>query len=235
MLTAEQQDLAAEYVGLARGQAWSYYRKSTGLMDIDTCMSAALLGLVEALNRFPAYCAENNFDPSREDYRKAYLLKRIRGSILDAARSADHMTRSARGKAKALRAAEDDGARGDDELAVATGIDLATVRRVQADALVPVSLDDQDVFSGAAYAGSAVADIGAGTESQAAVNDLLGAFLAAFDLLPPVQQVLLAFVFHQELDITVAAKAVYLEPAEARQQLEAAVCQLHREMLKSVS
>jgi RNA polymerase sigma factor FliA len=235
-LSPEQQDLAEEYAGLARGQAWSFFRKSTGLMDIDTCLSAAMLGLVEGLNSYPAYLARHpGFDPSRADYRKAYLLKRIRGAILDEARHADHMTRSGRNKAKAIRQAEDDGIRDEAGLAAATGIDPAEVRRVQADALVPVSLDDQDVLSGTEYAGRAVTDLGADVESQAAVNVILAGFLEAFDALPAESRVILAMRFHLDLDFTDIAERLRTSPERVAQLHDAGVLAVHAALLRSVS
>lgn len=236
-LNAAQQELAASYESLARGQAWHFYKRSTGA-DIDDVLSAAMLGLVSGIDAYPAYCARNGYtveDGLSKGFLKAYLLRRINGAILDLARSNDHMTRSARNKVKALRRAEDDGIRDEAGQARATGLTVAEAQRVKAAALVTVSLDDQDVLAGAEYAGAAVTDLGADVESRVAVRQTLAVVVTAFDLLPPVQRVLVAFVFHQGLDITVAAQAVYLSEPEARQLLETAVCAIHRALLRQVT
>jgi RNA polymerase sigma factor for flagellar operon FliA len=233
VLTAEQQELAARYADLAESQAWAFAVKTAGRMSVDDARSAALFGLCQAIDAFPGYCERNSFDPSREDYQRAYLLKRIRGAILDDARAADHMTRTDRKRAKALRQAEDDGRRGDGELAAAAGLSIGETRRVQADALLPVSLDDH-LEGGAANYGGALCDESAGTEEQVTVRETLAAAVQAMDSLPAVQRVLLALRFHQELPLDVAAKSVHLEPAEARRQLEAAVCEIHNALLRQV-
>lgn len=235
VLTAAQQDLAAGYVALARGQAWGYLRRSS-LADIDAVLSAAMLGLCQALETWESYCERNSFDPSREDYRKAYLLKRINGSILDQARTDDHMTRSDRRKAKDLRAAEDDGARTDDERAAATGLSIREVRRVQAAALVTVSLDDQDALTGGAeYAGSAVADHDADTESIAAVHGILASFLEAFGQLDAESRVVLALRYHAELEIEAIAEALRTSPERVAQLHDKGVLAVHAALLTAVS
>jgi DNA-directed RNA polymerase specialized sigma subunit len=132
-LTAAQQSLAIRYAEIAEGQARAFALKtSRGRMSFDDARSAAMFGLVQAIEAYPRYLERNpGFDPSREDYMRAYLLRRIRGAILDDARAADHMTRSDRRAAKVLRQAEDDGAHGTAGLAAAAGIDPAVVRRVR--------------------------------------------------------------------------------------------------------
>jgi len=167
VLTADQADLAAGYVELARSEAWGYFKRSAGRMDIDTCMSAAMFGLVNGCDTYPAYCQRNGFDPANEAGRTGYLRKRIRGSILDEARHNDHLARGARLKIKAVRAAEDDGIRGEAALAAATGLSIGQVRQLQADAIPHFSLD-QHGEEVPEYSGPA--DPGAGTESQVAAK-----------------------------------------------------------------
>lgn len=193
-----------------------------------------MFGLCQALETWESYCARNNFDSSRADYRKAYCLRRINGSILDMARSADHLTRSDRKKAKAIREADPADRLTDDELAAATGIGLAEVRRVQAQAIMPTSLDGHDGPDGAEYAGIAVADPGASVESQAVASGMLGAFLEAYRQLDAESRVVLALCYHRELDFKVIAKELRTSEERVRELHDRSVCEVHAAMLRSV-
>jgi hypothetical protein len=136
---------------------------------------------------------------------------------------------------KAIAVAEDDGIRDEAGQAAATGLTVRQVREAQAAAaLRPASLDDH-ATGASTDTGMTLADEGADVEGQVVVSGIMSGFLRAYDSLPAIQQVLLAFVFHRELELDVAAEAVFLEPAEARRQLEAAVCAVHQGLLMSVS
>ena len=234
-LTSAQADLAAEHISLVRTEAWSYFKHSTG-MDLDDCMSAGMLGLTQATASWPRYCAEHDgYDAGRLDYYRAYCLRRIRGAIRDQARANDHMTRSARGKVRAVRQAEDDGARTDEEKAAATGLSVATVQRVRADALVTLSLDDHPEVEG--YSGGNLADDTAegDVEGQAAVHDLLSRFMSVFDRLAPEVQVILAMRFHGELELEVIAGMLRTTGKRVAELHDAGVLELHRALLAAVS
>jgi RNA polymerase sigma factor (sigma-70 family) len=237
-LTAQQQDLAAEFVGLARGQAWSYFNRSTG-MELDDCLSAAMFGLVSGIDAYPGYCARNNFDAEaghRTGWLKAHLLRRIRGAILDAARSADHMTRSDRHKVKAVRQAEDDGARTDAERAAATGLSVATVRRVEAQAQMAISLDDAREVIGEEPACLAGGDPEADPESAAVVGDIISAFLETFDQLDPETRVILALRYHgAELEFAGIAELMFTSPERIAQLHDEGVKAIHRALIVQAS
>lgn len=236
MLTAEDQEIAARYEGMARSQAWAYFKRSAG-SDLDSVMSAAMLGLVSGLNTYPAYCQKRNFDPDNEEGRKGYLLKRIKGAILDDARSADHMTRSGRNKIKAVRAAEDDGCRGDEEIARATGLTVARIRQVRADALMPIDLGYHPDIDGT-YSGVMLADrsAGADVESSAVVSDILSSFLEAFDALDPEVQVILALRFHgDELSFSEIAAKMFCSPERVAQLHDLGVCAVHAALVQAAS
>ncbi len=179
------------------------------------------------------YCARNGFSPWDEDdpdrpeaHFGGYVSRRVNGMILDWCRHQDHVTRSTR--IKAIQAAQDAGARTEDELAEVTGLPVGKIREAQAAEVArPVSLDDTAASADFGHQGLADDSADGDTESAAVVRQTLASFLAAFDSLPAVQHVLLALRFHQELDITVAAKAVHLEPAEAQRLADEAVCQIH--------
>ena len=101
-------------------------------------------------------------------------------------------------------------------------------------ALTTVALDDEHVVRRAGCRGS-LTDDGADVESQVTTRALLNAVVTAMDGLPAVQQVIVAMVFHQHLDLAAAAEAVCLTTGEARRQLEAALSEIHGAMLRQVT
>src|SRR6202034_3675307 len=93
-------------------------------LEMDELESLALSGLAAAAARWPGYCAQNDHDPTAYQFFRAYCLRRMRGSMLDYLRSQDWVTRSARTRAKALRAAGQDRGLSDAELARASSMSL---------------------------------------------------------------------------------------------------------------
>jgi RNA polymerase sigma factor (sigma-70 family) len=206
--------------------------------DADEIRSIAYEALCQAGAKWIPYCQARGFSPWSEsdpDQPEAhfggYAAKTITGRILDWCRTQDYLPRAQRKTVKQLQAAQEHGARTGAELAAATGLPVEQIRKAQtAEAAKPRSLDDILLSADR----GALHDERADTESELIARETMARFMAAFDALPAVQQVLLAHVFHQELDITVAAKAVYLEPADARRQLEQAVTAVHQALLQSV-
>lgn len=239
MLTAEQAGLAEKYLGIAKAEAWNFHSRSNGRMSVDDCMSAAMFGLVQGLDAYSGYCDRNDFDPDHEAGRSGYLRKRCRGAVLDAARNADHLTRSSRRKVKAVRAvraAEDAGARTDAELAAATGIAPAEIRRLQADALTVLNLDDTPEVEGV-YAGATLADQTAegDTEGQAGLSETLGAFMQAFGGLTAEQQVILSFRYFRELEFKAIAELLFTTEQRITDLHDSGVLAVHAALLKAVS
>lgn len=68
-----------------------------------TLISAAGLGLMQALERYPAYCAEDDFDITNRSCLVTYVSRRMKGACLDWLRGEDYSTRSARARAGRLR------------------------------------------------------------------------------------------------------------------------------------
>jgi RNA polymerase sigma factor (sigma-70 family) len=230
-----------DHVAQADSLAWNFFSRLPG-GDLDELKSIAREALVRAASRWiDPYCSSRGFDPwdpddpSRpERHFPGYCIKVIKGALMDWARHEDHLTRSSRHHVKALQQAEDDGIRGEANLASAAGITVQKAREVRAADVRPVSLDNP--APGSEYDGDygAIADSGPDVEAQAGMNDVLAAFMTCFDALPAIQRVLLSLTYHQEMTLEVAAKSVYLEPDEARRQLEAAVLEVHRVLLLSV-
>lgn len=84
-----------KYLPLVNHAVTSYVFRLPAHADVDELTGAAILGLVEAARRY---------DPTRGVPFEAWALTRIRGAILDAARSADFASRSTRAKSRTVDA-----------------------------------------------------------------------------------------------------------------------------------
>jgi len=225
-------------MGMAESLAWKFFRRVPAA-DLDELQAIAAEALCHAAARWTGYCQARGYnpwsadDPSRpEKHFPGYVGKTVNGRLLDWARHQDHVTRQARNALKQLQAAGD--GLTEQELATATGLSVNKIREARAaDAARPASLD-YETPDGGSREGYADRSDGADVAGQAEMRDMLAGFLAMFDSLPAVQQVLLALVFHQELPLDVAAKSVHLQPAEARRLADEAVCSIHSALLRAV-
>ena len=238
-LDARLQRAVLDYRGMAESVGWRHIRRLHGA-EADEILSIALEALVQAAAKWIPYCAARGFDPWSADdpgrpeaHFGGYAVKRVNGMILDWCRHQDHVTRSVRGRLKAIAAALEAGARTEAELAAATGLPAAQIREaLAADAVKPVSLDDNSPSADFGHQG--LADGSAGTESAAVVRETLASFVATFDALPAVQQVLLAFVYHREVPLEVAGKELGMELAEAQRLHDEGVLAIHDTLLLAV-
>jgi RNA polymerase sigma factor for flagellar operon FliA len=81
------------YLPLVRALARRLGRRLPPYIELDDLVSAGVVGLMEALQRF---------DPSRDTAFKSYAEFRIRGAMLDELRRRDLMARDARAEAKRI-------------------------------------------------------------------------------------------------------------------------------------
>ncbi len=87
--TASRDELLLEHYELARRIAYRMYARLPQLVEADDLVSAAVMGLFEAIDRY---------DPRRAVPFVAFAKHRIRGSIMDAIRAADWTPTSVRRK-----------------------------------------------------------------------------------------------------------------------------------------
>lgn len=144
--------LILQWMPLARSLAYEYLSRAPLHVDRDDIISSAFLGLVEAAHR---YDASSGVPFAR------WAPIRIRGAIVDSARSVDPLSKQTRRDVKAVHAAEEQlvqasgGTVTDAELATQLGWDVSAIRdaRVQFHRAVSTSLDavptdgEQDSFS----------------------------------------------------------------------------------------
>src|SRR5689334_6242680 len=87
----ESYDLVVEYYPLARMIAKRTHSRLPKGIDLDDLVSTAVIGLIEAVERY---------DASRGVAFKSYAKHRIQGAILDSLRATDWVPRAVRRRAE---------------------------------------------------------------------------------------------------------------------------------------
>jgi RNA polymerase sigma factor for flagellar operon FliA len=208
--SAERNQLVLEHLDVARRIAIRVSRRVPDNIRQEDLISAAMVGLAEAAERFEA---------DRGQPFVAFAEKRIRGAVLDELRRGDVMSRRDRvasrkvGEAIVRLVQELGREPEDDEVAAALGVtlqeyqeSLETLTHVSA-----VPLDDM------------MRDSIAGGDEDPSVGTLRGQLrdrvIAALRDLPPRDQTLLSLYYNEELS--------YREIGELLGVTESRVCQLH--------
>lgn len=93
----EQQQLVVQYAPLVRRVARSLPLEIPGLLEYEDAVGFGTCGLVEAVRRY---------DPSKGTNFHAYAVQRIRGSMIDAFRRMDRLSRTMRQKARDVQRAQ---------------------------------------------------------------------------------------------------------------------------------
>jgi RNA polymerase sigma factor for flagellar operon FliA len=89
----QRQALILKHYPMARSIACRIYQRLPKAVDVDDLISAAVMGLIEAIDRY---------DVTRAVPFEPYAKHRIHGSVVDALRAADWVPRSVRRKADLL-------------------------------------------------------------------------------------------------------------------------------------
>lgn len=93
----EQQQLVMQYTPLVRRVARSLPLEIPGLLEFEDAVGYGTCGLVEAVRRY---------DPAKGTNFHAYAVQRIRGSMIDAFRRMDRLSRTMRQKARDVQRAQ---------------------------------------------------------------------------------------------------------------------------------
>ncbi|MEQ1504467.1 MAG: FliA/WhiG family RNA polymerase sigma factor [Myxococcota bacterium] len=96
-LSPDAYALVVEYYPLARTIAKRTHGRLPKGIDVDDLVSTAVIGLIEAVERF---------DPSRGVAFKSYAKHRIQGAILDSLRATDWVPRAVRRRAELVESAQ---------------------------------------------------------------------------------------------------------------------------------
>ncbi len=86
---AERQALVLEHYDMARSIARRVYHRLPKVLELDDLVSAAVTGLIEAIDRY---------DPERPVPLEIYARHRVQGAVMDALRAQDWVPRSVRRK-----------------------------------------------------------------------------------------------------------------------------------------
>ncbi len=222
---ADVDALIHEYIGLAQSIAQQVWRTAPHALELDELIGIAHLGLVMAARRWEAYCAENNFSPDALQYFKTFAVRRIRGALIDAIRSADWATRSLRNRAKALQQAGQDKGVPEKELAKRSGMTVQEVRdTIRGMARRPVSLEAEELDP----------ESGRTVESDAFTTGMLGTVVGAIRDLEPEMQVVLALHYYQGFHLLEVANAMGISESRASQLHARAVLAVHEQMIIAV-
>lgn len=222
-MSYDKQSLVLNNLELARTVAISEWRTATHALQKDEMIALANLGLVDAANRWEAYCEKNDYDPEAINYFQVFARLRIRGTIRDQIRKDDWATRTLRSKSKKLKDAGQDEGLAVEELSERTGMTVSDIRKVNARlASKPVSLDAHLFINNSNSDGSsspnenylrAVVD----TESAAFSQEMIRTFITTLVALDSDIKVVLILHYYSKLDLRRIAEELALPEAKISQ------------------
>lgn len=221
-MEAHLEALIHQYMGLTQSLARQVWRTAPHALELDELCGIAYLGLVGAAKRWHPYCAENDFSPEALQFFKPFVVRRVRGALIDAIRASDWATRSLRTRAKALQAAGQEKGASEREMAERTGMTIAEVRHtIRGMAQRPVSLEAEELDPQA----------NGTVESSAFAQDVLSTVVARIRDLEPDQQVVLVLHYFKGLQLQEVARAMGISESRASQLHAKAVLAVHAHMV----
>ncbi|HET7387955.1 MAG TPA: FliA/WhiG family RNA polymerase sigma factor [Nocardioidaceae bacterium] len=200
--------LVVQYAPLVKYVAGRIRGRLPENVDSDDLVSDGIFGLIDAIERF---------EPERGLSFQTFAVPRIRGAIIDGMRSMDFVPRSVRDKLRAIHRAqlvlEERLGRpaGDDELAVESGIPLASLRDLlKQSGTAHANLDDFDIAD----------ELSSAADHQLERDDVRAALMRVVGQLSERDRIIIALYYFEAL--TLAEIGQVLGITESR------VSQLHR-------
>lgn len=217
----EVDTLIHQYLPLAQSLAQQVYRTAPHALELDEMRAIAYLGLVGAAQRWRPYCAERAFSPKALEYFRPFVVRRVRGALIDAIRASDWATRALRTRAKALAEAGQDGGASLAQLAERTGLTVAEVRSTMRGlAQRPVSLEAEEIDPNSDH------DV----ESSAFTAAVLTAVVDLIRTLDRDQQTVIALHYYRGLQLQEVAQVMSVTESRASQLHARAVLAVHEAM-----
>jgi RNA polymerase sigma factor for flagellar operon FliA len=207
---------AVHYLPLVHRVARRLGRRLPAHVSIEDLISAGVVGLLEAMQRF---------DPARATQFSAYAEFRIKGAILDELRRGDMMARDARSEVKRIEATiarlthDQGGVPSDDALATAFGCSLAVLHE-KFERLIPVRISSFD------EEGARVLPSGDDPFEQASRAQVRQRLVVALDALPQRQRQVLYLYYIEELTLRHIGEVMKVSESRICQIMSAATLQL---------
>lgn len=223
MIDAEQEGWIRDHMGLAQSLAMRVWRSAPHVLDLDDLRATAYHGLVMVAARWRDYCEEHNFDVTRLEYMKPFVVRRVHGALIDEVRRIDWATRSLRTRARQLHDAGLGQQRGltYDELSDRTGLSVAEVRATQRGiAQRPTSLEAEEI--------DPITD--SDVESNAFTGTLLTVVVDTIRALDADQQAVIALHYYRGYQLRQVAQAMGITESRASQLHARAVLAVHEAM-----
>lgn len=217
-----RRQLIEQYAPLAKYVVDRLNLQPSGGVSYDDLISQAIVGLIEAIDRY---------DPSRGVKFNTFAYYRIRGAVMDMLRELDWMPRSLRAKGNdivnAIARLEGELGRppSDEEVAAALGISIDQLNDIaqEVGGSSLMSLDetiDQDDGENHLPVGDMIADDNAvSPESFAADQDQRRVLAEAIDNLPENERLVISLYYHDGLTLKEIGKVLGVT--------ESRVCQMH--------
>jgi RNA polymerase sigma factor FliA len=221
-MTYDKQTLIMNHMELAKDIAKREWRTAPHALQKDELISNALLGLVDAADRWEAYCAKNQYDPAATQYFKVFAGLRIRGTIRDQIRKDDWATRTLRTKSKKLRDAGQDEGLSIEQLAEKTEMTVAEIHKVNTRlAQRPISLEsymanDTHTDKPSSSGGNELRD-DVDTEGTAFANTMQHIFISTLKELPEDELLIIVMHYYKKLDLKHIAEELCLPEARVSQ------------------
>jgi RNA polymerase sigma factor FliA len=212
--------LILQHLELAREVAIREWRTATHALQKDEMISLANLGLVDAADRWEAYCARNSYDPAATQYFKVFARLRIRGTIRDHIRQEDWATRTLRSKSKKLKDAGQDEGVSIQQLAERTEMTIPEINKVNARlAAKPVSLDSWITTDGGENAEPSSHHLKdkEDTEGAAFARDMIDLFIDTMHDMSDDVKVVIVLHYYTKLDLRRIAEMLKLPEAKVSQ------------------
>ena len=208
-----------------------------GFVNRDDIRSAALLGLMDAANRF---------DPRRGVLFKTFAERRIRGSVFDEVRRMDWFSRTLREKQARLdRAVDDLGKRlgrppQDEEIADALQLSLDDFRELQfqVSQLGYVSLDNQidpDDAGGSSWIDTLEDTLQTSVQERMEAGELTRELAGHLEQLAEKERLVIALLYYEELSQKEIAEVLELSEGRISQLHSQALGKLKTKMRNSIN
>lgn len=230
--TSERDELIVSHLPLVKYLVGRIASQLPPHLDREDLMSAAVIGLITAAERF---------DPSRGIKFKTFAEQRIRGTIMDELRSQDWLTRSLREKFKRVErefsSLEQKLGRNpaSEEVAAALGMELDDYFRLleEIHLLSFVSLDESWEDEDGSPFGllDVLADTnGENPQNQLMARQMVECLAEAIDTLPEKERIVITLYYYEELNLKEIGEVLTLTESRISQIHSQAILRLRAKM-----